>query len=515
MTLGTAIRWRSESNAIDDWRLLRPAPAENLGFTEAQRYVLQKPCTDCTFYVDDAPLPDHPNGPSCWIWEPRFFAGEVTAEMVTADGTNSILFLVDVAPDENKVGRESFRQMVNELWQEDPTLVIGSEPATTPSGELGSHEDPWAAFARLRQYGPDFVRALAAVRARPRRALRSRRDSVPLHQVRRVDRQTTTALLRSPAIGLFAPRANELPPLTHSSRLDVPCIEETVDSAANRTIVALILALFRRTRALGERLQVLVDREPVSETRTPLGIRWPKRRQFLENIEARLKILLRLQPFVEIQRAEITAAGLTTIASDPIYSRAWSRGWRALRAGVDFSASTERLWISPSWEIYERWCFLRVGKLLAATTPAWGWHRVQNRWIGSHDDRRAELLLQPRFPANHHGVGKMWSLSKERVPDLVLKVERGGDLRFVVLDAKYRASRTNVLDAMESAHIYQDSLRIGANRPAGSLLIIPASGGAGWLENRVFQEEHRVGVHVLSPEIDASLPDLVLGVLND
>jgi hypothetical protein len=515
MMIASEVSWRSESDAMNDWRVLRPAPAENLGFTEARHYLFQKPSTDCTFYVDDAPLSDHPNKPSCWTWEPRFFAGEVTAEMVSADGANSVLFLLDVAPDANKVGRESFMQMVNELWQEDPTLVIGSEPATTPSGEFGSQEDPWAAFARLRRCAPDFVRTLAAVRARPRRALRSRRDSAPLHQVRRVDRQTTTALLRSPAIALFVPDAEELPALAYSSRLDVPCIEETVDSAANRTIVALILALLRRTRMLGVRLQVLVDQENVSETRTPLAVRWPKRKQFLENMAAQLKILLRLKPFAEILRAEITAAGLTAIASDPIYSRAWSRGWRALRHGIDLSSSAERLWISPSWEIYERWCFLRIGKLLAARTPAWGWHRLQNRWIGSHDHRRAELLLQPRFPANHHGIGKMWSISKERVPDLVLKVERDGDLRFVVLDAKYRALRANVLDAMESAHIYQDSLRIGSRRPEGSVLIVPRSGGAPWLENAAFQEEHRVGVHVLSPEIDASLPGLLAGVLND
>jgi hypothetical protein len=97
-----------------------------------------------------------------------------------------------------------------------------------------------------------------------------------------------------------------------------------------------------------------------------------------------------------------------------------SRGWRALRHGIELSSSTERLWITPSWEIYERWCFLRIGKLLTAATPAWGWHRFQNRWIGSYDGHCAELLLQPRFPANHNGTGKMWSISKERVPDLVL-----------------------------------------------------------------------------------------------
>ena len=515
MTLAPEIRWRSDSDALNDWRVLHSAPAENLGFAEARRYLFQKPRADCSLYVDDEPLPDHPSEPSCWVWEPRFFAGEVTAEMVRADGTNSVLFLLDVAPDANKLGREAFTQMVNELWQEDPMLVIGSEPATTPSGELGNQEDPWAAFARLRRCGPDSLRAFASIRACPRRVLRSRRDSVPLHHARRVDRQTAAALLRSPAIALFVAGADELPAFAQNSRLDVPRVEETVDSAANRTILALVLALLRRTRALGERLQGLVEREIVSETRTSLAVRWPRRKQFLDSLAAQLKILLRLAPFLEVQRAEITAAGLTAIASDPIYSRAWSRGWRALRHGIESSTNTERLWVSPSWEIYERWCFLRLGKLLAARMPAWGWHRLPNRWVGSYHDHRAELLLQPTFRSNHAGTGKMWSISKQREPDLVLKVERAGDLRFVVLDAKYRTSRSNVLDAMESAHIYQDSLRIGSRRPEGSLLIVPSPGGASWLEDPAFQTEHRVGIHVLAPEIDTTLPSLVTGVLSD
>ena len=478
--------------------------------------MFKKPSADYSLYLDDEPLPDYPGKSSCWVWEPLFFAGEVTVEMVRADGNHSVLFLLDVAPDPKKVGREIFSEMVQELWREDPTLVFGSEPATTPSGALGGEQDSWAAFSRLRRFGSDFVRAMAFIRALPRRTLRSRRDSVSLHQVRRVDRQTAFSLLRSPAFGLFATDVDGLPALAPNARLDIPRFVETVDSAANRAILALTLALLRRSRALRERLQCLVDSEVVSETRTSLAVRWPQRRKFLESLGAQLKSLLRLEPFANVQRAEITAAGLTAIASDPIYSRAWSRGWWALRQGIELNTNTDRLWTSPSWEIYERWCFLRMGKLLASGMPAWGWHRLSNKWAGcSHNKRQAELLLQPKFSANNPGFGSMWSISRQRVPDFVLKVQCGGDLRFVVLDAKYRASRSNVLEAMESAHIYQDSLRIGLRRPEGSLLIVPASGGAAWLEDRAFQAEHRVGIHVLSPGIDAPLPGLVTGLLDD
>jgi hypothetical protein len=44
---------------------------------------------------------------------------------------------------------------------------------------------------------------------------------------------------------------------------------------------------------------------------------------------------------------------------------------------------------------------------------------------------------------------------------------------------------------------------------------VPSSSGADWLEDPAFQEEHRVGIHVLSPESDTPIPSLVTGVICD
>jgi hypothetical protein len=83
-----------------------------------------------------------------------------------------------------------------------------------------------------------------------------------------------------------------------------------------------------------------------------------------------------------------------------------------------------------------------------------------------------------------------------------------------VFDAKYRASRANVLEAMASAHIYQDSLRIGGDRPAGSLLLVPAAGGAPWLESPEFQGRHRVGISIMAPGREVGLPAFVTELLT-
>ena len=71
-----------------------------------------------------------------------------------------------------------------------------------------------------------------------------------------------------------------------------------------------------------------------------------------------------------------------------------------------------------------------------------------------------------------------------------------------MLDAKYRVSRENVLAAMDSAHIYQDCLRMREERAHMSILLVPAPGGAPWLEEGAFVEKHRVGVAALSPQVD-------------
>ena len=331
--------------------------------------------------------------------------------------------------------------------------------------------------------------------------------------VAELDRRTATALARSPALAVLLRGSGHAPADSENGRLDVPFVEETLDSSANRAMFALVLALIRRGLRLHDRLQELVDRASDSATRTSLGVRWPARKQVLAELVIRLKALRHQLPFAHVQRPEITAAGLTAVAADPSYARAWGRGWRALRRGLESGPSVERLWVSPSWEIYERWCFLRLGQLLSAARPEWHWSRRPDCWVGLSGTCRAELRLQPTFRSSPEETGRMWSISKERVPDLVLTVESAAGTRFLVLDAKYRSSRSNVLDAMASAHIYQDSLRIGPNRPDASLLLVPSGGGAPWLEAPTFQMMHQVGVHVLAPDRDNTIPEAITAVL--
>lgn len=505
-----AVAWRPEAGSDADWRELLPVPGDNPGFSEARRFLFRKPGRGWSFRVDDEPLAAAAAS-GCWLWEPGFYAGEVTAELLDEAGRQRALYLLGVAPDASKLGRDVFQTMLNELWAVDPRLVIGSEPATTSTGELGDIEDPWLAFARLRRHAPDFLRAIDAVRAAPRRALRFTRESAALHQVRRADRQTLASVLRSTAVAVVFANPEDDIRVPATSRVDVPRTEETLDSAANRAMLALTLGVLRRALDVAVRLGEAVAKERDSETRTSLADRWPARREFLEGLGVALRRVVRRPPFSELRRAEISAAGLNAVSADPVYSRAWGRGWRALRHGVETGSPSERLWVSPSWEVYERWCFLRLGQMLAGTYPEMGWQLqvAERRWTTSAPNVRSSLELQATFPSAPEGRPGRWSVSRQREPDLLLSVDDEHGTRFMLLDAKYRVSRANVLEAMESAHIYQDSLRIGNSRPDAALLLVPAAGGAPALESETFHERHRVGVHPLTAGSNDGPPVLV------
>lgn len=513
MTLEPEIFWSTDGRSSCSWNRLNPAPSKNLGFEETASYAFLKPSGNWLFYVDDEPLRDDPTNPSCWAWHPGFYAGEVTAEAVECDGPRRALFLLDVAPDRNKLGRDVFADMIREILDADPALVVGTEPASVRAGALGTIDNAWVAFSRLRRYVPDFLKAFSEIRERPRVALRVSRESVALHRVRSVDRQTISSARRNRSVAALLGDAEDLSIVGPDVQVDVPRIAETTDSAANRTLLALVLALSMRTKTVIERVRDLTEREERSDTRTPLVTRWPRRHEFLDHLAGRLRQITHDRLFREVERPEISAAGLTAISADALYSRAWSRGWLALRPGIASKSAVERLWISPSWEIYERWCFIRLGKMLATAMPEWNWHLLRERWVGSFDGSVSELMLQPTFRSWRGTPKGRWSISKQREPDLVLLATRNSVTRFLVLDAKYRTSRTSVLDAMESAHVYQDSLRIGSQRPHGSILLVPRGAGAGWLENVDFQMEHRVGVAPFSPGTDNDIPLLAKQVL--
>jgi hypothetical protein len=485
----------------------------NGGFTEREAANFFFPAGfEHELFVDDELLSGSKvQGHEGWVWTPRFYAGTVRAELMAKGETTGQTYLLDVAPDSRKIGQTEFRRLIQDILDVDPTLLVGNEPARHGSAGSGPTDNADMQYAYLFQYGEGLLTALRAVEARPRRSLRSSRITVPLSRVRRVDAHTAISMARNGSLAAFraAEGGRGATRDCQDLRFDVPFSIESLDSAATRCIAALTRAVLRRAVQVSLVLERQAAADTDSDTRTGFRSRWPRRRAFLDSLVEGLRGALSREPLRSARREEITAAGLTAVAADPMYARVQRLAWKVLRPGAPASVADSWAWMSPTWNLYETWCFIRLALVLRRLLPllTWGSIAVAGKdnaagVEGIGPDVRIRLLSQLTFTHPRHGSkrGEFWSISKELRPDLVVTVERPGMRRWFVLDAKYSQARSTVLEAMHSAHVYHDALRWFEAPPYRSLLLVPASGeDIHWLHEQTFKADHGVGVATCSP----------------
>ncbi len=160
-----------------------------------------------------------------------------------------------------------------------------------------------------------------------------------------------------------------------------------------------------------------------------------------------------------------------------------------------------------SYTVYEIWCFRQLVQLLTeilGSNPRWkggSSHSLQGSTVTWDSDRGpVRLMYNHRFRAYWEmKEDAPFSLIGEQRPDFVLTVQN----RWLVLDAKYRTTRENVLDAFNSAFSYLQSLKIPslASEPMACLLLVPKvlSESKIWFGER-FHRENNFGLLCCAPE---------------
>ena len=496
----------------------------NPGFSELRPALFVAPVpkeAGLRLLIDDAPLdpvePEHAHE-TRWQWTPGFYAGKVRARLVDASGETIETYALDVSPDPKKVGGDAFEEMVEAIYEFDAALLLGEAPAKRLMGAIGPTDDPLVLFERLRKRGDDIALALAAIRREPATILRPKRRFTPLREVRRADLRTLRAALHSPQALACLPVARSRrtePPKDDAGGpepiFDTPDVERTRDSPANRAALVMLRALIRRTASLPAKLEEQERMDDGSDLAGQLA----ERTRILGELERRFRQVERRPPFSEVTRAEITAAGLNAVAAHPLYSRFWQISWAALRPGVYGVDREDLLPLGPTWEIYERWCFVALATKLEQWRPDWKWKHLgprgddRRRFRGRHTDGASVTLhLQSTFSSTKGERGERgWAVTRERRPDLLLTIEKDGAVtRFVLLDSKYTA-RNLLNNVGDTVHTYQDGLRWGLNalRPSATLILTPTDDQAPWLAQKRFIREHRVGAVELRP--DSGPPD--------
>lgn len=487
-----------------------PSTGSITGFRERRHYLLELECaTPCALVIDDVVIDCVRDVDSHrWTWQPRFFAGIVLAELFDHHGTHLADYRLDVAPAPDKLGQDLFEQILNDLLAADPQLLFGTEASQSAIGVEGTYSNPHLEYGRIKTFGPLLLQSIQKLRVHPLTRLRSERQLAPPHRVRRFDQHSVKALARTPQT-LAALRGVEGAAASGPLLFDVPKSREELDTPAHRTLLSLLLTVVRRVRKVRSDLERLSAGESATVFRTPTAPRLDYRRTLLDDLEQALRRTCREAPFAAVRRAEVSAAGLNVIAGHPQYAAAYRRGWQLLRPGIDGRREGEMLSVSPTWEIYERWCFLRLTQTLRHLFPTLSWKRsvggTSDRLVdtGTADGITVSAYLQKTFPAmdQKNDTSRFYSISRERRPDIVVTYTVAGRKRFVVFDPKYSVARSSVLGAMEAAHIYRDCLRWNGCAPDLVLLLTPAAGEAGWLEESSFHAEHRVGVLPMSPGI--------------
>jgi len=402
------------------------------------------------------------------------FAGWVSVVAETAEG-HTYEFGLFVSPQDSKAGDDEFAEMVVTIRDFDASLLAGTSSASMPFGKEGSAGVLTAniQLQRLRRFGPLFTDALGPIVRLPHQSHSSEAQLLPLVRVRQIHPDA----LRERRLVEFArsssPDIQGVEALQVRSYLPTP----TFDTPANRTL----LTLLRRVRARTAMLKELVNDCQLQGDKDEQAVRLPRRLRDLEELSSRLKSLARLDPFGKLgQNVQTTSAGLTQIAANPAYQRAYRLGSLALSSGLQ-GEQQDQLHVHFSWGIYETWCFLAALRCLedmlgAPLAPIKSSCVTSDLAFGSKlsNGRTLEIHFQAKFPALAPLSGRCcWSLSRERYPDiLVLDIQDSGT-RALVLDAKWRSGRGNLLEAMESAHIYHDALRVSGRPPTPCLLLLP------------------------------------------
>lgn len=439
--------------------------------------------------VDDIEL--HPRA-GLYTWQPGFYAGFVNVEVIDALGdVRTCQLQVDV--NQGKSTSTEFSEMIAAIRAFDPALLLGTSEAAL---DFGNEQQTLTLadailLARMRQYGQAFLDAVESILRAPHQSFLAHRQHLPLFKVRRLhhsslrDRQLA-AVLNGTGIG--SPEDVLIHTISSTSSCDTP---------ANRTL----LALLKRFRARATVLRAKVNAQALGGAKDEQAKRSTRRSEVLDHLISQSLLMSRGQTLRLVSDGGPSSSGLTQIAALPGYQRAYRIGCAALMTGIEGSNPFDQLHSNFSWGIYETWCFVQVlaivQRLLERCAPTAHRSKVSAQLsyrFTLPSSRSIDVLFQARFPSEQVGKNPLArSISRERYPDILLVDSVGLDKRSMVLDAKWRSGRRNVLEAMESAHIYHDSLRLGETAPSPCLLLLPGKSCVDSLETDQFIEQHGVG----------------------
>lgn len=433
------------------------------------------------------------------------------AEVVVHRGDAREVVALEVRSPAYKLDADEWEVLLNDIDRQWSGCTLGVEGGL--HGHVGDEGlERLLALLAFEPLLPEVLRDLAALLD----ALRTRdvfpARHVPLRTVKRLDTATVRWIAAHPrAAAVVHPVAGHAVADEH---VIVPHRRREVswDHPANRAIRWLLERLAGRLMHVAALLRIQAARHHNSLTDARA---WCENRAArLERAADRLDHLVRRSVLAQVTPAPPDAAALLTLADDPLYARVYRRCRRWLAPRLDRREGAD-VPIRASFDLYERWCLLAVRKALADAFPEARWKDTATTAVdalatpsggvaavGRCEAGTVTLYDNLAFAAWPVPRGR-FSISTERRPDFVITWEgRDGTRRWVLLDAKYRASYDSIAEALQEIHVYRDALRwpefSGACHAAAVLVPRVAQRAARWGDVG-FVEQFRFGLVTVRP----------------
>ncbi len=429
---------------------------------------------------------------------------------------------VVVLPRAAKLDAREWLELLEELDAWLPGVTEGDSGARHGSVTGGDGRVEAGAVALLELVQP-LLGATRALLAAPRIRERGTWLDLPMNTIRRVEPETVRWLARTPvataALQGTVAALGERPP-------DVPqfVLEPALDHPANQFVAWLLRQVALRLEALETRLAPRGRRggtiEAELDPRRVDEAAWRAARcQAAREGSLAVRRLVRRSFLGRLQHARPTEAALLTMQDDPRYARVHRlcRPFLSPRFRPASGRDADEVPIRPSFEIYELWTFLALGRWLRERLPAaerWSERGMQRlceghgtgaSLVGTLPGGALTLWFNPVFPSYFARApdSARYSLSSERRPDLVLTwTPASAEGRWICLDAKYRVGDSMIGDALASAHLYRDSLvweGHGGRCQAAWLLVPKLDDGTRRWSNPAFEARFGFGVAALAP----------------
>lgn len=433
-------------------------------------------------------------------------------------GESSIILRFNAKPHNQKIGEDEFDAMLHELTLRSSGLIWGLSPGKQ-KGDIATLSPVVVHPSVISSQLPGLLRLLSMFAAEPPYTAQKSREILPFNRGKRVDLITLRWLGSRPKLLETARGRFE----SSDTTISQPLINQlTLRYSYDHPVMRYFSYLINRLISRFESSACILKAGPQRRFRDPeVEAHAAALATELNNAASTLGAILEKSPFKGLSPAPPTETVLQILVDHPLCCAINRTAQLLLTPGLAFGPSGDiESALKHTYDLFELFVLFRLLDHLQTELGA-GWSLRSHKFyshLGREDrprdravwlfngpgDMTLELRYQQSF-SRMKGVTdeRMFtSLSGESIPDYLLIVRKKRlVIAWIILDAKYRASRQAVDRGLADVHRYRDSLRIRGGRAEAAFVIVPRLREKNEVyATNAFHDQHNFGVIELFTE---------------